>query len=319
MRFSIIVPVYNAEKYLDACADSVLGQTFRDFELLLIDDGSSDDSGALCEKIAAQDARVSVIHQNNSGPSVARNKGIQKAKGEYLLFLDSDDCYADTTVLQKVTSCILASGADVVCMNYARFGGRPGARGAALLPMQECSDPGQMVARTIYTSSACLKAIRTKLVRGAGICFPEGVRCEDVDFCGRVLAMAPSMAYCPDASYLYRVNPASATHNITRQTVENLFAIIESLENQAQAMPEEYPQRSWLLNYTAFQYATLIINENLCTQPLPRALRQRIRAARGLLKYDACAQVKLIRNVSRICGFACMSRMLTLYFRLFRA
>ena len=82
MRFSIIVPVYNAEKYLDACADSVLGQTFRDFELLLIDDGSSDDSGALCEKIAAQDARVSVIHQNNSGPSVARNKGIQKAKGE---------------------------------------------------------------------------------------------------------------------------------------------------------------------------------------------------------------------------------------------
>ena len=88
---SIIVPVYNAEKYLHRCVDSILAQTFTDFELLLIDDGSKDNSGAICDEYAAKDARVYVFHKENGGVSSARNLGLDNAKGEWVVFVDSDD------------------------------------------------------------------------------------------------------------------------------------------------------------------------------------------------------------------------------------
>ena len=86
---SVIVPVYNVEKYLEECVESVLSQTFTDFELLLIDDGSTDSSGDLCDQIAKRDVRVRVIHKSNRGSSSARNKGVDEAKGEWIIFLDS--------------------------------------------------------------------------------------------------------------------------------------------------------------------------------------------------------------------------------------
>ena len=88
---SVIIPVYNAEKYLRSCIDSVLAQTYKDFELLLIDDGSKDSSGAICDEYAAQDARVSVFHKENGGVSSARNLGLDNAQGEWITFVDSDD------------------------------------------------------------------------------------------------------------------------------------------------------------------------------------------------------------------------------------
>lgn len=88
---SIIVPVYNAEYYLHRCMDSILSQTFRNYEIILIDDGSTDGSGKICNEYAAADSRIIVIHQKNQGQSVARNSGIQRANGEWIHFVDSDD------------------------------------------------------------------------------------------------------------------------------------------------------------------------------------------------------------------------------------
>lgn len=90
-KISIVIPVYNVESYLDKCVKSVLEQTYTDFELFLIDDGSIDRSGEICEKYAQEDKRVRVIHQKNQGVSVARNVGIDLAEGRYITFLDSDD------------------------------------------------------------------------------------------------------------------------------------------------------------------------------------------------------------------------------------
>ena len=90
-KISVIVPVYNVEKYLCSCIDSILAQTFTDFELLLIDDGSRDKSGEICDEYANKDCRVKVFHKENGGVSSARNLGIDESKGEYLFFVDSDD------------------------------------------------------------------------------------------------------------------------------------------------------------------------------------------------------------------------------------
>ena len=91
-KVSIIVPVYNAEAVLRRCVDSILAQEFRDFELLLMDDGSKDSSGAICDEYASMDGRVRVVHKENSGVSDTRNQALDMARGEYVAFLDCDDC-----------------------------------------------------------------------------------------------------------------------------------------------------------------------------------------------------------------------------------
>lgn len=122
-KISVIVPVYNVEKYLRKCVDSILSQTFTDFELLLIDDGSKDHSGEICDEYALQDDRVKVFHKENGGVSSARNLGIDVAKGEWITFVDADDyiaenllqslCNIDSNVDIAFTGCTLIEGNNV--------------------------------------------------------------------------------------------------------------------------------------------------------------------------------------------------------------
>ena len=119
MLVSIIVPVYNAEEYLDECVASVLGQTYKDIELLLIDDGSPDNSGALCDSFAKKDNRVKVFHKENGGTHTARNLGIEKSAGEYLMFMDPDD-WIDLNTVEFLVDKIKQENLDVVRFNFVR-------------------------------------------------------------------------------------------------------------------------------------------------------------------------------------------------------
>lgn len=105
MKISVIIPVYNAESYLPRCIDNILGQTYQDFELLLIDDGSTDSSSSMCENYASHDSRVRVFHKQNEGVSRARNYGLELAKGEWIWFVDSDD-YAELDALQRFVNVL---------------------------------------------------------------------------------------------------------------------------------------------------------------------------------------------------------------------
>ncbi len=113
---SIIVPVYNSNLYLNRCIESILNQSYRDFELLLINDGSTDNSGIICDEYALKDSRIKVFHQTNQGVSAARNLGIQKAKGEWIQFIDSDD-WIETDFLTKNTSKLLHEN-DLIVSGY---------------------------------------------------------------------------------------------------------------------------------------------------------------------------------------------------------
>ena len=95
-KISIIIPVYNTENYLHCCIDRILAQTYTDFELLLIDDGSTDKSSKICDEYAEKDSRIRVIHKENGGANAARKLGIEKANGEYVIFVDSDDSILQT-------------------------------------------------------------------------------------------------------------------------------------------------------------------------------------------------------------------------------
>lgn len=113
LKVSVIVPVYNVEQYLRRCLDSILCQTFSDFELIVVDDGSSDSSGQICDEYAEKDKRIIVIHQSNAGVSAARNKALCCAKGEWVIFIDADD-YISSDYIMRAKAC----NSDLVIMGY---------------------------------------------------------------------------------------------------------------------------------------------------------------------------------------------------------
>lgn len=119
-KVSIIVPVYNVEKYLDRCMRSLLGQTLKDVEIIMVDDGSPDGCPALCDEYARRDARVKVIHKQNAGLGYARNTGLDVATGEYVAFVDSDD-YVDLEMYEKLYVTAIRTESDVVYCGFNRF------------------------------------------------------------------------------------------------------------------------------------------------------------------------------------------------------
>ncbi|MBQ7890387.1 MAG: glycosyltransferase family 2 protein [Erysipelotrichaceae bacterium] len=116
-KFSIIIPIYNAEMTLNRCLDSIMGQTFSDFEVIMIDDGSMDSSNEICKKYCEQDKRFYLFSQMNSGPSKSRNVGIDNAKGSWICFVDSDD-YVSEDYLEKINDAIISEDVDSVFMGY---------------------------------------------------------------------------------------------------------------------------------------------------------------------------------------------------------
>ncbi|UDE95155.1 glycosyltransferase [Carnobacterium viridans] len=125
---SVIVPVYKVEKYLTSCVTSLMAQSYRNLEIILVDDGSPDRSGDLCDTLAAQDERIVVIHKPNGGLSDARNAGIETAKGDYLFFLDSDDTIHEET-LEILWKNLKENQVDIsVCSYLAYFEGKTSIR-----------------------------------------------------------------------------------------------------------------------------------------------------------------------------------------------
>ena len=121
IKFSVIVPVYGVEKYIDQCVQSLLIQTYKNYELILVDDGSPDNCGQICDQYAEKDNRIRVVHKKNGGLSSARNAGLDIAKGEYVIFLDSDDFWDDAEALSGINRNLSESKADVLIFPAKRY------------------------------------------------------------------------------------------------------------------------------------------------------------------------------------------------------
>ena len=120
-KISVIIPIYNVEKYLKRCLDSVINQTYKNLEIILVDDGSTDSSGRICDEYAAKDKRIVIIHKENGGISDARNKGLDICTGEYISFIDSDD-WIDINYFNILLMYLVNSNSDISCCDYLRTG-----------------------------------------------------------------------------------------------------------------------------------------------------------------------------------------------------
>ena len=311
--FSIIIPVYNVEAYLENCVKSVLKQDFTDYEIILVNDGSTDGSGELCNRLGTLDDRIQVIHQENQGLSGARNTGLKQAVGELVLFLDSDDFYPQVSFLNRLHGCW--HGEDLICFNYGRYTDhlKPPAIQFPPLPNNPEKVLETLIKANAYTSSAWSKAIRRSLLVDNSIEFERDTLSEDIEWSGTVLLKARSAAVAPDCIYAYRVRADSITRTIRYKHVLDQCRIVQRMAAREVAPELQEVYR----NYTAFQYCTIMINIHLSSEkPDAETLRQ-IQAMDWLLQYDANRIVKLVHIVNRLLGFSITSWLLYYYFKIF--
>ncbi len=228
---SVIIPVYNVQAYLNECIDSVLSQTYHDFEVILINDGSTDESGKICDDYSLLDSRVKVIHKTNSGVSETRNIGIAAAKGEYLLFLDSDD-RIDKNTLMILNKHIL--DCDMVLFRYEMFRNTksgeeyidsnddfitPGSYSKIEMLKQFCNNNLSLI-------TVCFKFCRIEIAKANP--FPVGKICEDEMVTHRFINSCEKITVISDVLYQYRENLNGITHdkNFYRNT-DRLYAFAD--------------------------------------------------------------------------------------------
>ena len=242
---SVIVPVYRAEKFLGACVESVLSQTFMDWELLLIEDGSPDGSGALCDEYAARDPRVCAFHQENGGVSSARNLGLAHAEGQCIAFLDSDDGFEPET-LATLWRLRQESGTDTAGCAHWNVSPSGEQTPEKLLPAgiyrgdelrEKVLYPllGDRLCPPIFNGFIWRYLFDAAILRQHGIRF-EGAYLEDEVFLLEYFAHAESLAVTETPLYRYLMNPDSAT----RKYMKDYMAVFSRFLERKTAFAERY-------------------------------------------------------------------------------
>lgn len=219
-KISIIVPVYNVEKYLHRCVDSILAQTFADIELLLVDDGSRDKSGAICDEYVEKDSRVRVFHKENGGVSSARNLGLDNARGKWIGFVDSDD-WVDVSMYEDMHNRLIQENADIAyCDIKMFFENHQETYKSAKYSSNKITFLNNYIAST--WTSLCNIVVKKDIFEYNKIRCPEGIPfAEDYYVAVRLFFYAQKVCCIRKAFYYYnRINEASALHNFSPEHYE---------------------------------------------------------------------------------------------------
>ena len=238
-KVSVVIPVYNVEQYLCECVDSVLKQTYQNFEIILVDDGATDSSGNICEQYARQEQRITVIHQDNGGLSAARNTGLANAKGEYIYFLDSDD-YIVSYALERLVQMIDEEKADVVFFDAEVF--FTDCNPAAKVYRYErrtkyaTTNGQQMLLQLLetdeYRTAVPLMLMKRTYLEEHDLSFMTGILHEDELFTFLVYYADGLVSHCHEKLYARRVRPASImTASSARNRYDSMYIIYQELSD----------------------------------------------------------------------------------------
>lgn len=323
LLFSVIIPIYNTEKELPRCVDSVLAQTFQDFELVLVDDGSKDGSGAICDAYAAKDPRVVCMHQVNAGCSEARNAGVRIAKGEYLLFLDSDDMWDDASALADIREIIQKDDPEVVCFGVSIYSedGRMEKQRLPVAPA-DAKDKRALVEHLIYTnqyfSTSYVKALKKSFFVQNDLFFIKGLLSEDIEWSARILVLCKSLSVYSNAFYKrIRRSSGSITSSIGEKNITDILGSIEKGVVFAEEHCENEDMLRLYYEYWAYQYAMLLglAGGLRHTDSFP-AIFQRLKELQWLLKYDHEKKVRAVHLCAKKIGLRAAMNVMRIYYKL---
>lgn len=254
-KVSIIIPVYNVEKYLDKCVQSAINQTLQNIEIILVDDESPDNCPQMCDEYAKKDSRIKVVHKKNGGLGFARNFGLEVAAGEYVTFLDSDD-FVDLYTYKHLYNLAVKNSLDAIYYKYTRF-----TKEDEVVPSQPnnditkycdedvkglmldiiASEPSAKVDHKIHCSS-CTAMYRFEIIKKNNVRFhsERELISEDLIFNLDFLKYANKVAFNNGSHYHYRVNPTSLTSTIRTDRIEKNLALYNYIKDNIE---------NWGLNY----------------------------------------------------------------------
>lgn len=240
---SVIVPVYKVEKYLHRCIDSILAQTYENIEVLLIDDGSPDQSGAICDDYQAKDSRVRVFHKENGGVSSARNLGLRESKGDYIGFVDADD-YISPEMYQSLLNLIEQNKADIAICGYQKEIDKDKFEPYWKDKVQISLDRNKMISNLLtnhyFTCSACTMLFNKSLIYR--IMFAERIKHnEDLLYIYEAMKLAEKAMYISEPYYYYCTTDGSATTSGFSDAMMDVVYVSEYiLEDIKNRIPELY-------------------------------------------------------------------------------
>ena len=248
---SVIVPVYNVAPYLAQCLDSILSQSYTELEVLLVDDGSTDESGALCDAYAQRDKRIRLIRQANAGLSAARNVAMEQMRGEFFFFVDSDDWLAPEALAQPMALLVAHPLIDVLELGYTEVNCRTGEERVVLAQGEELTGEealGKLALLSGVTGMAWGKIFRTATM--GQLRFPVGRPYEDTPFVFEALMRAHHYRYMSWLTYNYRVGRAGS---ITEVYDHRLVFLFENLLDLMPVVDEVAPHVRPLLHETLYR------------------------------------------------------------------
>ncbi len=231
--FSIIVPVHNTENYIKECVESILDKAQNEVEIILVNDGSTDKSGEICDEyVKAYPTIVKAIHQKAQGVSVARNTGVSNAKGDYIVFVDSDDLLKENSISTLKQNIAQFNYPDLLVYRFESFyyDGRviPGFFNK-LTKYNTLIDPSENPQVITFNNSLCLYAIKRSIYTQNNIVFPGGLVYEDLCTTPKLISCCKTVVFIPDVFYLYRIRQGSIMHSGKIESFNDLVPIIENL------------------------------------------------------------------------------------------
>lgn len=321
MKFSVIIPVYNVENYLHECVDSIVNQTCQDFELILIDNGSTDSSGQICDEYVAKYPNVRVKHlMPNIMASGARNEGQALAKGDYILFIDSDDYYIDNKVFEKLKEKTL-NNPDVVLFNSIDFFEKTGTFGKKLYNMDVETEGrpavdicNELIDKDSYYNSAWSKAIKRSILEDNDIHFTPGLTVEDNDWYYRVVLHLKSITIVNEPLYVYR---RRISGSITSSgTIKNIIDCLNVIEKWLGIIEKEKnnPNSQIILHSLSKQYCNYLIGYSSLKDD--QTCSNRFKEYSYLLNFTKNKRVVVFKRLYRLIGLKGILFLLRTYKRI---
>ncbi len=247
IKVSVIIPVFNVEKYLNQCLDSVCAQTLKDIEIICINDGSTDNSYNLLCEYAKLDSRIIIVNQNNKGVSSARNAGVKLAKGEFLCFIDSDD-YVDSDYLEKLYQSAVTNNCEIACSGFIKVSGirksvkKEISKVAVLKNISEKIEIEQIPKHNYIWNKIFL---RQSFINN-NFKFAEGRFFEDIEIVIKILNTMGDMVTVPDVYYYYRKNPDSIVHRQNIKKKQDYYWAISEFQKYINENNIEIENNSFL-------------------------------------------------------------------------
>ena len=316
MKFSFVIPVYNVEKTIERCVKSITSQTYQDMEILLVNDGSLDASGEICEQLANQDARIKVIHQHNAGSSSARNNGIRSASGEYVLFMDSDDYWSEKlTILDEIADQLKESSADVLIYDVTKsISGKEEYQGVANFDRSQVLGQSpeialkKLIASNKLMRSAWSKVIKMKLIKEYNLHFLDGKGVEDIPFTADLIRVAKSYDWYNYYVYVYVKAGAGTSLSSSRISAQKLKDSYDNMKysyNQG-LLISDLEVRKLYFSYLAYPYAVLLGQAKEANKRNvldSDTILKKLGLYRELLTYNLNPQCQLIACFYKIGGY----------------